>query len=255
MPNKEVRILMLGDVYSSSGLRALSFKLKQLKKELKADFAVVNAENAYNGFGLSIENMNQVFDSGADVITSGNHIWQQYELRSFLDTVPCLLRPANYGASLPGHGFCEKDGICVINLQGRVGMNSPEDPFKVASEIIRKVSSKVILVDFHAEDSAEKEAMGIFLNGKATVVAGTHTHVQTADERILDNGTAYITDIGFCGPVDSVIGCDVDTALRRQKTQMPIKAVPSENMSLLKGVVVTADSFTGKAVSIERVVY
>lgn len=250
-----IRTLLLGDVYGDPGCRAFFLKLKTLKQKLNADYVVANCENAYKGFGLSIENMNLLFDSGCDVLTSGNHIWQQEEILPFLDSVSNLLRPANYGNNVPGHGLTEYKDICVINVQGRELLYAIDDPFKWAADLVRKTDKKNIFVDFHAESSQEKEALGEFLDGKVSAVVGTHIHVQTSDERILKGGTAYITDLGMCGPVDSVIGSDPEISLKRQMTQLPIKALVADSPAVLHGVLVTTERTTGRAVAIERIVY
>ncbi|MCR4675844.1 MAG: TIGR00282 family metallophosphoesterase [Sphaerochaetaceae bacterium] len=267
--------LLLGDVYSDSGCGVLLLKLPNLRKQMHADFVIANGENACHGFGISIDNMNLLFRSGVDVITSGNHIWQQDEIFPFLDSQPNILRPANYSSTLPGHGYCfanpsvssgftlsnsnasavlQAGGAAVINVQGRVNMPSIEDPFKSVSECLRQLKGKArqIFVDVHAESCEEKEALAFYLATQVTAVVGTHIHVQTADERIIRNHTAYITDLGMCGPSDSVIGCDVNLAIRRQKTQLPIKAQAADTPAQINGVKVVSDAETGKALSIER---
>lgn len=300
MPNN-FTTLLLGDIYADSGCGAILLKLPTLRKEFHADFVIANGENACNGFGISVDNMNLMFRAGVDVITSGNHIWQQDEILPFLDSQVCLLRPANYSSAVPGHGYCmvgspagalgsggsgargaaggsgsagsaglfavsgtaftnpatlaAAGGVGVINIQGRVNMPSIEDPFKSLSDCLRQMKGRVrqIFVDIHAESGEEKEALAFHVASQVTGVVGTHIHVQTADERILKNHTAYITDLGMCGPSESVIGCDVDLAIRRQKTQLPIKAQPAADAQpLIHGVCIISDASTGKALSIER---
>ncbi len=254
MQDKIITTLLLGDVYGESGCRAVFLKLRDLVDKTRADYVVANGENANEGFGLSVANMNLLFSSGVNVITSGNHIWQSEEIIPYLDSEKNLLRPANYSSMVPGHGFTVTKEIGVVNLIGRQMLVPAEDPFKVATDMVRRIrqQTKTIFVDFHAESTEEKEALAYYLDGTVTAVVGTHTHVQTADERILDGGTAYITDIGMSGPEDSVIGGDAAVSVRRQKTQMPIKAQPSKNPGYLSGVIVKSDASTGKAVSIER---
>ena len=255
MANRNFTTLLLGDVYGDPGCRVLSLKLQTLMKKYRSDFVIVNGENAFKGFGISPEQVDMLFGIGVDVITSGNHIWHQEEVLPYLDSKPCLLRPANYGNLVQGHGYAVKDGVCVINLQGRVNMMPIEDPFKWALDILKRLDGKIktIFVDFHAESSEEKEAMGLFLDGKVTGVVGTHIHVQTLDEKILPQGTAYITDLGMCGPKGSVIGSDPEIALKRQLTQMPLKAQVLETVAQICGVCIQSDPETGKALSIERI--
>lgn len=244
--------LLLGDIHGEAGCRAVFLKLNSLKKKYRADFVIVNGENCCKGFGLSVENMNMLFSIGVDVITSGNHIWQQEEILPYLDSESRILRPANYGNLLQGHGCTVYKGIGVVNVIGRHMLVSAEDPFRWAADSVRKLKAqtKTIFVDFHAESTEEKEAMGCFLDGEVTAVVGTHTHVRTMDERILSGGTAYITDLGMCGPINSVIGGDIETSLNKQKTQMPIKAKVADGEAEINGVCIVSDISTGKALSI-----
>ena len=255
MSGKLFTTLLLGDVYGDPGCRVLCLKLQTLVKKYRADFVIVNGENACKGFGMIPSQVDTLFGIGVDVITSGNHIWQQEEIYPYLDSQANLLRPANYGSSVPGHGYAVKDGVCVINLQGRVNMVPIDDPFRCAQDILRKLDPKIktIFVDFHAESAEEKEALGHFLDGKVTSVTGTHIHVQTMDERILPGGTAYITDIGMCGPKDGIIGSDTEISIRRQLTQMPLKAQVLDGAAQICGVCIQSDPETGRAVSIERI--
>lgn len=255
MANKNFTTLLLGDIYGDPGCRVISLKLQSLIKKYRADFVIVNGENAYKGFGIIPSQVDMLFGIGIDVITSGNHIWQQEDIYPYLDSQDNLLRPANYGNLVQGHGYTVKNGVCVINLQGRMNMVPTEDPFKWANDILKRIDSKVktIFVDFHAESTEEKEALGFFLDGKVTAVVGTHIHVQTMDSRILPNGTAYITDLGMCGPKDSVIGSDPEVSIKRQLTQMPLKAQVHETIAEIHGVCVQSDPETGRAISIERI--
>jgi metallophosphoesterase (TIGR00282 family) len=253
-----LRALILGDVVGSPGSRALFFGLKKIIKDYKADLVVVNGENAADGFGLTPEDTTRFFSVGADVITSGNHIWQKREILDSLDSEERLLRPANYPSGVPGHGFCiiEKKGvkIVVMNLQGRsrMGFNG-ECPFRTGKKIIQQIGSKAdyFLIDFHAEDPMEKEALAYYLDGSASLIFGTHTHVQTADERILPKGTGYITDIGMVGPDQSVIGSDPEQSIRRSLTQLPIKMEVIDHPPLVCGIL--AELEEGKTSSIERI--
>lgn len=259
MPDK-ITVLLLGDVFGQPGCRALFVGLKSLAKECRADLVVVNGENAADGFGITPEIADRLFASGADVLTSGNHIWQKREILPFLDSQERVLRPGNYPPGVPGHGSCivEVKGVKVgvLNLQGRLRMGDLDCPFRVGADMVRKLreKAKVIVVDFHAEAPEEKEALAFYLDGQVSSVTGTHTHVQTADERIYPKGTAYISDIGMTGPVDSVIGCDMEISLRRSATQMPLKMEVSDTPAAIQGVKIEIDAASGKALSIERVV-
>ncbi len=246
---RSLNALMLGDVCGQPGLRALFVSLGILKRDLKADIVVVNGENAADGFGLSVPQMNQLFTLGADVITSGNHIWQQEDLRPFLDSEKRLLRPANYPDGVAGHGMCVvSTSLCpvaVINLQGRIEMPVTDDPFRVGlklAELARR-QTPVVLVDFHAEATDEKEALGFYLDGKVSAVVGTHTHV----------GTAYQTDIGFTGPKESVIGSVSEISIQKQLSQMPLRTPIKDGDGEINGVLICVDPASGKAISIKRI--
>lgn len=234
------RVLMLGDVVGDSGLRAIAGNLPALVRDTKADLVVANGENAAGGFGMVSENADLLFASGVHVLTSGNHIWEKKGSTELLEGDPRILRPANYPALAPGKGFFELDKgsvrWAVINLQGREGMSPIDNPFARADELLAGVTpGAFVVVDFHAESFAEKEALGLYLDGRASAFAGTHTHVQTADERILPKGTGYIGDLGMTGPVDSIIGVRVDSCLQRNLSQMPIKMEVAEGPSRVSG--------------------
>ncbi len=254
-----VRVLMLGDIVGQSGLRALYVGLSSLVRQSRADLVIANGENAFNGFGLTSEIASRLLSSGVNVITTGNHVWQQRKILQEVDAFPTVLRPANYPAGAPGRGMCsvdlQKARVAVINLQGRVRLTDVDCPFQCARKLLRSVAAdaKVVIVDFHAEDTEEKESMGLFLDGKVSVVFGTHTHVQTADERILEHGTAYITDVGMTGPCESVIGFDSAVATERMVTQMPLKMVVSDSPSAIRGILVDIDPESGVAAAIERI--
>ncbi len=256
---KHITALLLGDVIGQPGCRALFIGLPQLIKKHRADIVVLNGENAADGFGLTEELARSFFSLGVHVITSGNHIWQREEILPFMHKDNRVLRPANYPPKVPGQGFVvvEISGrkIAVVNLQGRHQMTPIDCPFQVGSSIVDKLrkQTNLILVDFHAELTQEKEAMGLFLDGRVSAVVGTHTHVQTADEKILPKGTAYLTDLGLCGPLDGVIGSVPSIAIRRQMTQIPLKNEIFDAPSHLQGVVCSIDGETGKALSIVRV--
>ena len=252
----EITALILGDVIGQSGCRAVFAHLKRLSRQHGADFVIVNAENASDGFGMTPALAERLFEAGAAVITTGNHIWQQREVFPLLDSEPRLLRPANYPPGAPGHGWAIVDvrgsKVAVANLQGRSRMQTIDCPFRKADDLLRSLhrETNVILVDFHAEATLEKEAFGVYLDGRVSAVVGTHTHVQTADARVLPKGTAYVTDLGSCGPGGSVIGFDPQISVRRGLTQLPLKNEVSENVAVLHGAVVRIDVSTGHAASI-----
>jgi hypothetical protein len=255
-----MNILFIGDVVGRPGRELIRKGLAGLVERLAADLVIANVENAAAGFGITKDIGQAILDWGIDVMTSGNHIWAKREAIDYIATERRLLRPANYPAGVPGRGSCiahTGDGraVAVINVMGRVFMTSIDDPFAVVLREIEAVRrhTKVIIVDFHAEATSEKVAMGWHLDGKVTLVAGTHTHVQTADERILPGGTAYITDAGMTGPHDSIIGMEREPALARFLSAMPSKFEPATGNPRLNGVLVTADEVTGHAISVARV--
>ena len=256
--SETINALILGDVYGQPGFRAVYIGLKNLIKEKKADFVIVNGENAVDGFGISPQIAGQIFSVGADVITTGNHVWQHKEIYPLLESDEPLLRPANYPSGAPGKGYTviEKRGIRigVINLQGRLSMSSIDCPFQVSMNLVKKIKSKtdIIIIDFHAESSEEKEALALYLDGRVSLVVGTHTHVQTADERILDKGTGYLTDLGMCGPGLSVIGSNADISVRRFLTQLPLKIEVADTPAVISGIAAEIDVKTGKTINIER---
>ncbi|HRY81212.1 MAG TPA: TIGR00282 family metallophosphoesterase [Spirochaetia bacterium] len=252
-----VRVLMLGDVIGDPGLRALFAGLPGLIKKTRADLVVANGENAAGGFGITREAAERMFSLGIDVITTGNHVWEKKDIDKLLDSEPRILRPANYPAGAPGSGFraFEKDGVpwLVLSLQGRERLYPIDCPFRTAKEILKRHKSHLAVIDFHAEATEEKEALGFHLDGEASVVAGTHTHVQTADERILPGGTGYITDLGMSGPADSVIGVKTEICLRRSLTQMPLKMESAEGEAGIQGALFEVDVRSRRTLSILRI--
>jgi 2',3'-cyclic-nucleotide 2'-phosphodiesterase len=255
-----LRILFLGDVVGEPGRKAVGDVLPKLKQELKVDFAIVNGENSAAGRGITPKLAIGLMRAGAAVITSGDHIWDQKEILPYLPTEPRMLRPANYPTDTPGYGWVvletKKGKVGVINLQGRVFMNPPLDnPFKIAREIVAEIrkETSVIFVDFHAEATSEKVAMGWHLDGLVSAVAGTHTHVPTADEWILPGGTAFQADVGMCGPLVSVIGSQVEPVLEKFHTGMPVRFGVGRGTVRINGLLVTVEPSTGKAVAVERV--
>ena len=251
-----VTALFLGDVIGQAGTRAVFAHLKRIAKRVAADLVIVNGENAAAGFGLTQDGVSALFDAGAMVITSGNHIWQQRDVMRLLDDEPRLLRPANYPSGTPGHGMCvlEVRGIkvAVMNLQGRKRMPAIDCPFRKAGDLIRSLDrdTRVILIDFHGEATDEKEAFAHHLDGAVSAIVGTHTHVATNDARVLPKGTAYQTDLGACGPGDSVIGFVPGISIQRALTQLPLRNEVSDSIVVLHGAAITIDAETGKAIEI-----
>ncbi len=258
MTKNTLRVMMIGDVSGQCGMGALFLGLSSAIREYKADFVICNGENAAGGFGITLDDYTRMKEAGVDVITSGNHIWQKDEIFSVMERNDDILRPLNYPDPSIGKGATVKSvsgiEIAVINLQGRVDMMSIDDPFRKAESMVRNLRKRtpLIFVDFHAESSEEKEALAFSLDGTVTAVVGTHTHVQTRDEKILPKGTAYITDLGLTGVLDMVIGSDPSKSIERQLTQLPIRSEVAEGKGRIQGVVVEADCTTGKALKIER---
>ncbi len=254
-----IRVLFIGDIVGKPGRKVLSSLLPSLKEKYKPSIIIANGENAAGGFGITPDVADEIFSIGVDVITSGNHIWDKKEIVEYLDRERRILRPANYPDSSPGKGsiILKIEGgerIAVVNLQGRVFMDSIDCPFRIAVKEIEKISSeaRIIIVDFHAEATSEKAAMGWFLDGRVSAVVGTHTHVQTADERILSERTAFITDVGMVGSLNSVIGLEKEAVIKRFLTNMPQKFEPATKQLKLDGVIIDIDNITGCAINIER---
>ncbi len=253
-----MNVLMVGDVFGESGRAALTRLLPRLREEHAIDFCVVNCENAAGGFGVTGPMAKQMLEHGADVLTSGNHIWDKKEIVEFITKENLLLRPANFPVGTPGVGHVAvKSGphrVVVLNLMGRVFMNPIDCPFRKADEVLPDLrrETPIILVDMHCEATSESQAMGWYLDGRVSAVVGTHRHVQTADERVLPGGTAYITDLGMTGPTEGVIGVDRDIILQRFLTQMPVRFEPAKGPAALHGVVIVIDPDTGRATEIRR---
>jgi 2',3'-cyclic-nucleotide 2'-phosphodiesterase len=255
-----LKILFIGDVVGRPGRLALAGRLGRLVDRNNIDLVVVNGENAAGGFGLTANLAREFYDLGVDVLTSGNHIWDKREIYDYLDSEKRLLRPANYPDGLPGRGhgvFSTSAGIKVgiLNLEGRVFMNNLECPFRTADALVDELRQQapVILVDFHAEATSEKAALGCYLDGRVSALVGTHTHVQTADERILPGGSAYITDVGMTGSLDSVIGIRKDLAVEKFLSLLPIRFEVAKKDAMVCGVVLSIDEKTGQANGIKRV--
>jgi len=265
---RTVRAAMIGDVVGGLGLEVLEAKLPAMIKERQIDFVTVNGENAAEGFGMTEKDFRRIIAAGADVVTSGNHVWEKRDFWPVLENEKNMLRPANYpsgqspqGAVGSGLVRIEKNGVAwiTINLQGREYMNAIDCPFKCFDLCFDKArtdaAAPVIIVDFHAESSREKEALAYYADGRASLIAGTHTHVQTADERILPKGSAYITDLGMTGIADSVIGMDPKICLERVRMQVmyQMQTAPDNKTGQIRGVIAQIDADTGRAVSIERI--
>ena len=254
-----MKILAVGDIVGSAGINKLKARLKEIKEKENIDFIIVNGENSAEGMGITEKNFNDIVSQGVDVITMGNHTWGKKDIFKFIDN-PKIIRPANYPEGVVGKGYniykCKDKKIAVINLIGRVDINIlTENPFLIAKKIIEKIQNQVdiIIIDFHAEATAEKIALGYYLDGKATAIFGTHTHVQTADEKILPNGTAYITDIGMTGPEHSVIGMNIKASIKRFETTLPERYRIAEGNCIFNGVIFDIDDETSKATNIKRI--
>ncbi|MGC3956518.1 MAG: TIGR00282 family metallophosphoesterase [Verrucomicrobiota bacterium] len=255
-----MRILFIGDIFASAGRSIVASHVQQLIGHLKLDLVIANAENSAGGFGVTPAIADDLFSLGIDVLTTGNHVWDKREIYDYLPRHPRLLRPANYAPDLPGAGIVTvkaRNGVecAVLNLQGRVYMAQTDCPFRKADELLAALNPaiKVRFVDFHAEVTSEKVAMGWHLDGRVSAVVGTHTHIPTADSRILPKGTAYQTDSGMTGPYDSVIGVEKDPVVRKFQTSLPVRFEAAKNMVEFHAVLVDVDPATGRATAIERV--
>lgn len=257
--NSTVKILAVGDVVSAGGCEMLRKVLPRFKKENNISVCIVNGENSAVGNGITPFSADHIFASGADLITGGNHTYRRRELYDLLESCDAMLRPANYGGGCPGRGYSIIDKgsvrVGVINLLGTVFMEPLENPFLCVDRAIEalKKEVKIILVDFHAEATAEKRAMGFYLDGRVSAVFGTHTHVQTADAQILPGGTGYITDLGMTGAIQSVLGVTPALAIEKMKTNMPVRFENPDTACMLQGCIFTVDKRTGKTVSAESV--
>ena len=256
-----MKLLFLGDIVGRPGRDLIRRHVRALASHLGADLVIANGENAAGGAGITRENMLEILTSGVDVITTGNHVWDKRETLEFIGNEPRLLRPANYPDGTPGAGCCvvtAKNGVRVgvINVMGRVFMHAIDDPFRVAEREIARVAedgAQVIFVDMHGETTSEKIALSYYLDGKVAAVIGTHTHVQTADERILAGGTACLTDVGMTGPHDGVIGIDKDAIIARFVSGLPARFETATGDPRLHGVLIAVDAATGRSTAIERI--
>jgi len=252
-------LLFIGDIFASPGRTLVARLLRDTIKNEKIDLAVANAENAAGGFGITPQLADELFGYGLDVLTTGNHVWDKREIYDYFERQPKLLRPGNYVDELPGHGSVvvqAHNGVhcAILNLQGRVYMPTIECPFRKADLLLSRLPAdvKVRMLDFHAELTSEKMAMGWYLDGRVSAVFGTHTHIPTADTRILNEGTAYQTDVGMTGPYQSVIGVDKDIIIQRFLTQMPVRMEAARHGAELHAVIVSVDESTGRATDVRR---
>ncbi len=252
-----MNILVIGDVVASGGCAHLLSRLPAFKRMKCVDLVIANGENSADGNGITPDSMNALFDAGVNVITTGNHAFRRREVYDSLESEPYLLRPANYPAGAPGRGWCIYDmgavQVCVANVMGTVYMDSLDCPFRTADRILHETpQAKIHIFDFHAEATAEKRAMGFYLDGRASIVFGTHTHVQTADACVLPQGTGYITDVGMTGPVQSVLGVKPELAIEKMKQKLPVRFANAGGEQMMNCALFAVDPKTGRTASAER---
>jgi metallophosphoesterase (TIGR00282 family) len=255
-----VRILFIADIFGAPGRRAVEQRLPGLREQMAVDLVVANGENAADGVGITSRIATRLFAAGVDAITLGNHAYRQREVYPYLDSEPRIMRPANHAAAAPGSGTAlvhAADGtpVVVINLIGQLFLDTPRSPFEMATRMAAEARQRavVVLVDFHAEATSEKVAMGRLLDGRVTAVVGTHTHIQTNDPAVLPGGTAYLTDAGMTGPHDSIIGVRAELVLRRFQTGLPVRFEPAEGGVRIEGALIECDAESGRATAIETV--
>ena len=250
-----MRILMIGDVVGRPGRRAVREFLPGLCHDYGIGLVIANGENSAGGIGITSDTAKELFDCGVDVITTGNHVWAKKEIIPYLDGELPILRPLNFPPGVPGRGFLEVKDVLIVNLIGRVFIGEFDCPFRAMDCLLSEINKdpKIIIVDFHAEATSEKVAMGRYLDGRVSAVLGTHTHIGTADACIFPQGTAYVTDVGMVGPVDSVIGVDAESAIRSFLTGMPHRFFMGEGTASFDAVLVDVDEVTGKAIKIKRI--
>lgn len=254
------RVMMIGDIVGRPGRMIIKEKVKLYKKKYELDFIIANGENSAGGVGITKAIADELFNNSIDFITMGNHTWDKKEIFEFIDHESCLIRPANYPPGTPGKGssivrFGKGIRIGIINLSGRTFLSPLECPFRAADEIVKSIAREtpIIIIDFHAEATSEKIAFGWFMDGKVSAVIGTHTHVQTADERILPGGTGFITDVGMTGPRDSVLGVRTDLVLEKFITQLPVRFEIASGIAQINALIIDIDEKTGKTIRIERI--
>ena len=253
----EYKILAIGDVVGDPGLNYLEKHLRKIKREHAVDFCIVNGENAAS-IGLSPRHAESIFDAGADVITLGNHTWGRRDICTYMDDNPRILRPANFAPELPGQGWgvfpCGRDEIAVVNLIGRCNMNFvPDNPFTKIESVLKEVGNIPVLIDFHAEATSEKQALAFMLDGRVSAVFGTHTHVPTADARVLPKGTGFVCDLGMTGPYNGVIGVRPEQSIAMFRGQLTSRYEPAPGPCCMNGVLFTVDTATGLCKSAERI--
>ena len=253
-----MKLLIVGDVCGRPGRAAFSKYVRKIRNEQGIDIVIVNGENAAAGKGLTRKALDELYAGGADIVTSGNHIWDKKDVFQFIDSEPFLVRPANYPEGAPGRGWCafpfKAKTVGVMNLSGRAFMPPMDCPFQRVEDILREMKDEcdIIILDFHAETTSEKLAMAWYLDGRVNAVIGTHTHVQTADERLLPKGTAYISDVGMVGPWDSVLGVKTDLIIEKFLSCRPVKFEIPDTECVFSAVIVTVDDTTNKTLKIER---
>lgn len=254
-----MKILIVGDVVGRTGRQAFDRYTRELRRSRNIDLVIVNGENSAGGKGISRKALDELYRGGADIVTSGNHIWDNREIYGFIDDEPYLVRPANYPEGAPGKGWCiypfRNVNVAVINLAGRVFMPEMDCPFQKIEDILSDIGNQadIFILDLHAETTSEKMAMGFYLDGRVQAVVGTHTHIQTADARILPKGTAYITDLGMVGPWNSVLGVKPDIIIRRFTSCMPVRFELAEGPAVYSALLVEIDTASGRAVRVERI--
>jgi len=246
---------MIGDIIGRPGRQAVKELVPDLRKQYGLNLVIANAENAAGGFGLTSNTAEELIDAGVDVLTSGNHIWAQQEIIPHLDEGIPIIRPLNYPSGVPGRGYLVNNQAMVVNLIGRTFMEDVDCPFRAMDQLLAEIKHKppVIIVDFHAEATSEKIAMGRYLNGRVSAVLGTHTHVGTTDTQILSKGTAYVSDVGMAGPADSVIGMETGAVIQRFLTGIPYRLSVAKGKTMFNAVLVRVDKDSGRAISIDRI--
>ncbi|AYE36373.1 TIGR00282 family metallophosphoesterase [Borrelia turcica IST7] len=258
--NNIIKTLIIGDIIGDAGLKKVFFNLKALKNKYNVDLVIANGENSSGGFGITPEIAENLFKAGVNIITTGNHVYSDYSIKEYLNKQKYILRPNNFSDLLEGHGYCilniKNEKVAIVNIQGFLGMTFiVKNPFENIKKFINMIGNKVktIFVDFHAESNYEKESFGYFLDGLVTGVVGTHTHIMTQDERILEKGTAYISDLGMTGSLNSVIGFSPEISLRGLLEYVALRTEVVEDNVIIQGVVITSDLKTGRALKIERI--